>query len=203
MKDRIKMIVFVLVLGAAWAAALVAVDRVTSDRIEAYEKAKVRKSVLTALGIEYVENDEGNNIDEVFKSGITEEQIDIGKKEKKSIYRTKDGAVAFEVTSSGSQGPIKAVMALEEDLETIRGVNIVANTETPGLGDRVLDDENMAKFEGKKLKPKLLIVREGEAAKDYEVDAITGATLTSKAVGKLVNKGAAEHVPFLGKDDSK
>jgi Na+-transporting NADH:ubiquinone oxidoreductase subunit C len=195
MKDKIKMIIFVLVLGAVWASALVAVDRVTRDRIEAYNREKVRKSILTALGIEY----EGKSIDELFKSGITEEKIADGKKGEKSIYRTTDGAVAFEVTSSGSQGPIRAVVALEEDLDTIRGINIVDNTETPGLGDRVLADKNMVKFKGKKLKPKFLVVREGEAKGDNQVDAITGATLTSKAVEKLLNKAVAEQIPLLDK----
>ena len=94
-------------------------------------------------------------------------------------------------------------MALEEDRVTIRGVNVVANTETPGLGDRVLADKNMAKFKGKKLKPRLLIVKEGEAKGDNQVDAITGATLTCRALERLLNEAAAVHVPLLDKGDRK
>jgi Na+-transporting NADH:ubiquinone oxidoreductase subunit C len=195
MIERIKMIVFVLVLGAAWATALVAVDRATRDRIDAFDREKVRKSVLSALGIDY----EGKDIDEIFKADITEETIPVNDKDKKTIYRTRDGAVAFEIKGSGSQGPIEAVMALEQDLNTIRGVTVVKNTETPGLGDRVLASDHMAKFRGKKLKPKLLVVREGEAKGENQVDGITGATLTSKAVQKLLNKQAAVYVPLLDK----
>jgi len=194
-RDKIKMIAFVLVLGAAWASALVAVDRATRDRIDSYNKEKVRKSVLTALGIDY----EGKDIDALFKADITEEKITVGEKGEKRVYRTRDGAVAFEISGAGSQGPIRAVMALEKDLETIRGINVVNNTETPGLGDRVLADKNMASFKGKKLKPRLLIVKEGEAEGDNQVDAITGATLTCKAVERLLNEEAAVHVPLLGK----
>jgi len=194
-RDKIKMVAFVLILGAAWASALVAVDRATRDRIEAYNREKVRKSVLMALGIDY----EGKDIDALFKAGITEEKIKVGEKVEKSIYRTRDGAVAFEITGAGSQGPIRAVMALEKDLGTIRGINVVANTETPGLGDRVLADKNMANFRGKKLKPRLLIVKEGEAKGDNQVDAITGATLTCKAVERLLNEEAAVHIPLVDK----
>ena len=71
MKERILMIVFVLILGSAWTVALVGVDRATRDAIEAYETGKVRKSVLTALGIAFEEED----IDAVFKENITAEEI--------------------------------------------------------------------------------------------------------------------------------
>jgi len=195
--DKLKMIVFVLVLGSVWATALVAVDRATRDRIETYQREKVRKSVLSALGIDH----EGKDLDALFKTDITEEKITIGEKGEKVVYRTEDGAVAFEIDGPGSQGPIGAVMALEQDLDTIRGVTVVNNTETPGLGDRVLADDNMLNFRGKKLAPRLLIVKEGEAEGDNEVDAITGATLTSKALEKLLNEEAGAHIPLLGKRD--
>lgn len=197
MLDKIKMIVFVLILGAVWSSALVGVDRATRGRIEAYNREKVRKSVLSALGIDH----EGKDIDTLFKADITEEKIAAGEKGEKTVYRTKDGAVAFEITGPGSQGPIRAVMALEQDLDTIRGVTVVNNTETPGLGDRVLADDNMLNFRGKKLKPRLLIVKQGEARGDNEVDAITGATLTGKALEKLLNEEAGAHISLLGKKD--
>ena len=46
---------------------------------------------------------------------------------------------------------------------------------------------------------KLLIVREGEARGDNQVDAITGATLTCKALQKMLNEQAAVHIPLLEK----
>ena len=193
MKDRIRMIVFIVVLGSAWALTLVGVDRATGDRITAYKRGKVRKSVLTALGIDY----RNKSVDEVFKSNISEKKITIDGGEQ-TVYCTKDDARAFEFSASASQGPVVVVLAFEADMQTIRGMKTVASTETPGLGACVLADDNLAKLKGKKVVPKFVVTRAGEADADNEFDGVTGATLTSKALEKLVNEAAARYARVLG-----
>jgi len=187
--DKIKMIGFVLVFGVFWSTALVAVDTMTGPRIEKYLLEKKRKKVLEALVIPY----EADTIEAVFTANVTAEEID-----GKTIYTAEDGSIAFEFSGPASQGPISGVIALTPDKEAIKGIAMIQQNETPGLGSRVLADENLVNFRDKKVVPELLIVAAGTASADNEVDAITGATLTSKALEKNINKNVQATKTLLG-----
>ena len=175
--DKVKMIGFVLIFGIFWSSALVAVDKWTGPRIEKYLLEKKRKKVLEALVIPY----DVNNIEQVFTTNVTAEEID-----GETIYKAEDGSVAFEFTGAGSQGAISGVIALSSGNEAIKGLAIIQQSETPGLGSRVLAADNLANFRGKKVVPELMVVAAGTASKDNEVDAITGATLTCNAIEKII-----------------
>jgi len=187
--DKIKMIGFVLVFGIFWSTALVAVDTLTSPRIEKYLIEKKRKKVLEALVIPY----QADTIDQVYTSNVTAEEVG-----GKTIYKSQDGSIAFEFAGAGSQGAITGILALGPKLDTIKGITIIKHSETPGLGSRVLESENLASFQNKKIVPELFIVPAGTAAADNEVDAITGATLTSKSLEKILNRNAKETTAQIG-----
>lgn len=189
MIDKIKMIAFVVVFGIFWATALVAVDKWTGPRIEKYLIEKKRKKVLEALVIPY----ESDSIEQVFTTNVTADEID-----GKTVYKAEDGSIAFEFIGAGSQGAITGVIALGSDKETIKGIAIIKHSETPGLGSRVLDADNLANFRGKKVVPALVMVASGTAANDNEVDAITGATLTSNAIENIVNENVKETKALIG-----
>ncbi|NNF48215.1 MAG: FMN-binding protein [Desulfofustis sp.] len=189
MIDKIKMIGFVLVFGIFWSTALVAVDTITGPRIEKYLLEKKRKKVLEALVIPY----EADNVEAVFTSNVTAEEFD-----GKTIYTAQDGSIAFEFAGPASQGPMSGVIALSPDKEALKGIAIIQQSETPGLGSRVLDPENLANFRDKKVVPELLIVASGTASADNEVDAITGATLTCKALEKNINRNVQNTKTLIG-----
>ena len=92
MKDKILMVVFILVLGSFWTTALVVVDSYTKPRIEKYAAEKLRKSILGAFDIPY----EGKDIGALFK-----ENIEVMEREGKTVYRIREeGAVAFKIAGS-------------------------------------------------------------------------------------------------------
>ncbi|MEJ2057971.1 MAG: FMN-binding protein [Desulfofustis sp.] len=187
--DKIKMIGFVLVFGIFWATALVAVDTITGPKIEKYLLEKKRKKVLEALVIPY----EADTVEDVFTSNVTSEEIS-----GKTIYRAEDGSIAFEFSGPGSQGPMSGIIALSPDKEALKGLAIILQSETPGLGSRVLAVDNLKKFRDKKVVPQLLVVAAGSASADNEVDAITGATLTSNALQKIINVNVQETKNLIG-----
>lgn len=190
MIDKIKMIVFVLVFGVLWSVALVAVDALTGPRIEKYMTEKLRKKVLEALVIPY----EKDSVDQVFTTNVKTEEIN-----GKTIYKAADGSIAFEFAGAGSQGAMQGIIALSPDKEAIKGIAMIQQSETPGLGSRVLAPDNLKNFQGKKVVPKLLIVPAGTASGDNQVDAITGATLTSGALQKVINDNVKETTALIGK----
>lgn len=119
----------------------------------------------------------------------------IGRKpEYSQIYvLTDDGdlkLVILPVFGAGYQAPIKAFLALEGDLNTVAGLTITEQAETPGLGARIEEPGWQALWPGKLIADEngeiaLTVVR-GAAKTEYEVDGITGATRTSNAIGNMV-----------------
>ncbi len=83
---------------------------------------------------------------------------------------------------------ISLFICIGPDLETIKGIEVLDHTETPGLGGRMTEDEFKSQFIGKKLKPKLSLVRQREVVGTNEVHAITGASYTSKGVENIINE---------------
>jgi len=191
-KEHITMIIFIVLLGGFWSSALVVVDNVTQPYIEKYQREKLRKGILEALEIPY--NDE--DIDDIFDNNIEILEFENGEK---TIYRTKDkGEIAFNITGAGSQGPISGVLAMEADLKTIKGVRIVSQVETPGLGDRVLSRSTLDRFKGKSIVPEIRILPKGGASTLNEVDGITGATLTCKAFQAILNSESKKYLSLIG-----
>lgn len=178
MKEKIMMIVFVLVLGTLLTSALLAVNYYTAPRIERNRMIKVKSSILKAFNIRY-------SRDEV--ETIFSENIKVIEKEGKKFYISKDGVIAFNISGSGLWGPIKGIFALEEDLRTVAGLTLVQQEETPGLGGRIGEKEFLERFKGKTFVPEIKIVAPGKAKKENEVDGITAATMTCEAFQVLIN----------------
>lgn len=83
---------------------------------------------------------------------------------------------------------ISLFICVGPDLETIKGIEVLDHTETPGLGGRMTEVDFKRQFIGKKLKPKLSLVRQREVVGPNEVHAITGASYTSKGVENIINE---------------
>ena len=88
-------------------------------------------------------------------------------------------------------------MAILPDLRTIKGINIVQQEETPGLGGRIAEKDYLAKFKGKILSPGIKIMPVGKAVNENEVDGITGATMTSEAFEELVNSQSRKYLSLI------
>ncbi len=83
---------------------------------------------------------------------------------------------------------ISLFICIGSDLETIKGIEILDHTETPGLGGRMTEVEFKKQFIGKKLRPRLSLVRGRETVGPNEVHAITGASYTSKGIERIINE---------------
>jgi electron transport complex protein RnfG len=96
------------------------------------------------------------------------------------------------------------------DLEAIVGFKVLESKETPGLGDKVeIEPHFLANFEaldarlnedGKSLANAIVTVKEGEKTEPWQLDGITGATITSDAIGGILNQGSSNWLPVLERD---
>ncbi len=96
------------------------------------------------------------------------------------------------------------------DLKAIVGHKVLESKETPGLGDKVeLEPHFLANFEaldarlnddGTALANAIVTVKEGEKTEPWQLDGITGATITSDAIGSILNQASSYWLPALERD---
>ena len=110
----------------------------------------------------------------------------------------------------GYQDNIRVLYAYSFEQNAIVGFKILESKETPGLGDRVeIEPHFIANFEaldaslnadGSALANPIVTVKQGEKTDPWQIDGITGATITSEALGNILNNSASEWVPLLERD---
>ena len=113
------------------------------------------------------------------------------------------------VYGMGLWGPISGYIALNEDKATVYGVYFNHESETAGLGAEIKDNAAwQAKFQGKKLfaggndKAIALGVEKKVDDPATQVDAVTGATLTSNGVRDMLHEGLSKYLVFLNEHSS-
>ena len=183
MKQYIKMMLFVILLGTIVSGLLVGMDMFTKDRIARNQEALVKSSIFDAYNIGY----NFNTIFDVFEDNVTEVIVII--KHFTSIMKPIKYLISLKVLVYG--GPIKAIMTLESDFKTIVGITILEQEETPGLGGVLAEKPYLDTYVGTILAESspYIIIRHGSGENlDNEVDAITGGTRTSEAFMKMVNE---------------
>jgi electron transport complex protein RnfG len=110
----------------------------------------------------------------------------------------------------GYQDNIRVLFAYSFDKRAITGFKVLDSKETPGLGDRVeIEPHFIANFEaldarlnasGEGLANPIVTVKQGEKTAPWQIDGITGATITSEAIGNILNAAANSWVPALERD---
>jgi electron transport complex protein RnfG len=118
-----------------------------------------------------------------------------GKTVRYNVYETKsDGQLAGWVTKSAGQGyadKIEVLIGFDPGVEKITGIFVLDQKETPGLGNKILEADWRGQFLDKSTAQPLMPVK-GQATASNEIDAITGATISTKAVTDIVNTAVAD-----------
>jgi len=129
-----------------------------------------------------------------------------------SVYVAYDGndelkGIAAEAAAQGYAGIIRLLYGYDPDCECITGIKVIKLSETPGLGDKIItDQEFVANFDhldarlnssGTTLANPIVTVKHGAKTQPWQIDAISGATISSRAVGKALNQSAQVLLPGL------
>jgi Na+-transporting NADH:ubiquinone oxidoreductase subunit C len=132
---------------------------------------------------------------------IQPEMIDVASGESVEIYLEKNGdaveQIILPISGPGLWSTMRGYLALAPDGNTVKGIRFFEHAETPGLGDQIDKPDWRNLWVGKKLyddndTPRIEVVR-GFALRDasntnlqYQIDGLSGATLTGNGVSKLV-----------------
>lgn len=96
-----------------------------------------------------------------------------------------------KVSGQGYADKIELLVGLSPEAEKVTGVFVLEQKETPGLGAKIGDRSWRGQFAGKETAKSFLAVKNG-ADEPHEIDAITGATISSKTVCDMINKAVAD-----------
>ena len=115
--------------------------------------------------------------------------------------------IAAEGGAKGYADTVRILFGYVPDCQCVTGFGVVSMRETPGIGDKILTDADFrANFKALEVKlnaelsalaNEVKAVKHGTKTKDWQIDAIAGATITSRAVGKAINDAAQVLLPRL------
>jgi len=194
MKQKLFSIGYMFFITLCFTSLVSAVKVINDDRIEQNQVVKVQRIVLQVLRIAPKKQVHDRDIVSLFESRIRTVDVEgvpfyIGYDEKGE----KPLGYAFPVGGPGFWGPIYGMVALEPDGKKILGLAFYKHSETPGLGGRLTETWFTDQFAGLPVYPiegdkKIFALKpEGTGSAPNELDAITGATGTSRAVEAFLN----------------
>jgi electron transport complex protein RnfG len=113
--------------------------------------------------------------------------------------------VAIEARGKGFQDVIKVLYGYAPAKQNIIGMRVLESKETPGLGDKIGKDRaflaNFDELDARltedttKLQHAFEVVKHGAKKSRWQIDGVTGATISSKAMGRLLNNSAPRRLP--------
>lgn len=115
--------------------------------------------------------------------------------------------IAAEAAGKGYADTVRVLYGYEARCQCIIGISVVSMRETPGIGDKIITDQAFLKnFEALDVRVNtemtalanaVKTVKHGSKSNAWQIDAIAGATVTSKAVGRGINESAQKLLPRL------
>jgi electron transport complex protein RnfG len=170
MRDVIRMIVVLGVLAAVSGWLLWAVKMGTASQIE-YQQLKFVKGPAIKKILGGCSNDPLVDRFKI-KDGEMERGFYVG------VFDGKANAVAYETSGKGFGGDVGIMVGVNIETDQLLGIGVTTHSETPGLGSRAKDDPSFgAQFGGMSIKEPFKVKSDGG-----QVDAVSGATVTSRGV---------------------
>ncbi len=181
MKTSTKMFIVLTLITILSGGLLSALNNVTAPRIEQHRIRELKAAIADVLPAH-------DYYDEISKGEVT---LYIGKKKEDSATV----GVATRLIGSGFQGKISIMVGIKPDFSELTGFKVLEQVETPGLGTKIVEDpSNKAnifwfpeQFIGLTFKPAITVVKNIKPTKPTEIQAISGATISSKAIVAILN----------------
>ena len=100
---------------------------------------------------------------------------------------------AIPAAGPGFQDTIAILYGFEPDTRRVVGMEVLESRETPGLGDKIYKDMDFVnEFKALDAEPEIVAVKKGTKTSSNQIDAITGATISSKAIVRIINEAQTQ-----------
>ena len=190
-KQILYPVLFMLLVTVVYTSVLAFINESTSSTIKAQEELRVKRSVLYVLDLPV--SDVDSEVNALYDGKINETTKD----GRDYFVYANDGTVegyAFIFSGTGLWGSITGYIAFNPDFTKILGIDFVSHSETPGLGGRIDEPWFKEQFRGITLNDDMSIIV--KPASGGNIDGITGASLTTDSVKKMVNTFIEETLTF-------
>lgn len=173
----------VIVLALLYGMTLAGVQTGLSARIEANKREETFRVIPWLV----VGADRANTV---------EHEVTLESGRPTGVYEARDtggNLVGWVVpgTGQGFADRIELLVGLDRTLQTITGLWVLDQKETPGLGDYITGDDFRQRFAGRPVQTPLQVVKT-ESVADHEIRALSGATISSESVCEIVNRTVRE-----------
>ncbi len=191
MNNLTKILLNLIIVGAFSGAVLAAVFSVADPMIQANKEKELKESIFKVLpeakDFKVLEKEFGPKDKFIVYLGVNEARQPVG--------------VAFKADGGGFQGNVGVMVGLDLDYLKLKNIEILDQLETPGLGDRIREASFKDQFKGVEVQPKVEYIKYKKPEKPNQIQAITGATISSDAVVKNINNAIAKLVKAFPKED--
>lgn len=176
MNEMVKMVVVLTVLASVAGGVLAAVNKGTASQIEAQQLTFVKGPAIKSI----LAGSSNDPIQDRFKISVgdTEKSFFVGQ------FDGKANTIAFEDFGKGFAGDIGVMVGINIETDKLVGAAVTVHTETPGLGANAKDKPDLvSQFKGLSVQDPVSVTKDGG-----KINAISGATITSRAVCDAVVK---------------
>ncbi len=188
--SSLRLVMTLAIAGLISGIAIIGIYETTLPTITANKARELQAAVFKVLpGVSQMQQ-------VVFRDGQLIVSVDKGADEP-SIYGGYDEQGEFigwaiPGAGAGFQDTIGLLYGYAPRAREIRGMEILESRETPGLGDKIYKDMAfVGNFAELSIDPTIVVVKKNTRSQPNEVDAITGATISSKAVVRIINETQA------------
>jgi H+/Na+-translocating ferredoxin:NAD+ oxidoreductase subunit G len=178
MRDIIKVVIVLGLIAGVAGSLLAGVRMGTMEKIEYQELTFVKGPVI----MEVLKGCTNDPIKDRFKLKFGEAEVNFFP----AVFDGKLSVVGFETIGDGFGGDIGMIMAVNINDDTISGIGITTHKETPGVGSLAKDSESFkGSFKNLPLSAEIKVKSDGG-----KVDAVSGATVTSRGICVGANRGS-------------
>jgi electron transport complex protein RnfG len=213
MPSSLNLIVVLVMIAMMSGFLVVLTDQLTASRIAANEQAALERAIFTVLPEATQSRSYVLSADDLRLLAEGEKIND----DKQAMYAGYDAdgnltGLAMVAAARGYQDVVKILYGYSVETECVTGFTVLLSTETPGLGDKISSDSDFqANFEcleaklnedGSAVANPIQTVKNGTKSAPWQIDAISGATVTSTAVGNGLQESTVRMLPRLAKHKS-
>ena len=174
MKKVIQMILTLSLIGIFSGGVLSKINDWAVPLIEANKKAATEKAI-------FLVQPEGKNYERIKEAPF----------EAYKVFDEENNLIGYSLVYEGNgfQGKIRLMVGVSDDLNKITALEILEQVETPGLGTKVTEEPFTSQFKNLSASPQINWVKGVKPDHPNEIQVITGATISSKAVVAIIHSG--------------
>jgi len=181
MKTSLRMFIVLTLVSLLSGGLLSSLNSITAPRIKAHQDNELKAAIAEVLP-------KYDYYDVISKGPVT---LYVGKLRASG----ETVGVATRIVGNGFQGKISMMIGIAPDFSRLTGFKVLEQVETPGLGTKIVVDPSSKtdpfwfpqQFKGLTVKPAITVIKNVKPTKPNEIQAISGATISSNAVVAILN----------------